>query len=111
MSELKSARNIELPKFDIQKAIDYPRSDFDSSSDSDKDDDEMKEKKKQAEDRIDAILKKGGLEINSKGSICVESQNSNVDELKSSIDKSSEKKLELSSAGQSSSDKDVKTKA
>ena len=42
-----SASKVNLPKFDIQKAIDYPRSDFDSDSDSSSSDDDDDEKNHQ----------------------------------------------------------------
>ena len=54
-----------MPKFDIQKAIDYPRSDFDSDSVETPPNDITAEKLNAVENRIDQILAQGGLELNS----------------------------------------------
>lgn len=57
-----------LPKFDIQKAIDYPRSDFDSDSVEQPPDAKKDEGMNVVENRIDQILAQGGLEVDSQGS-------------------------------------------
>lgn len=59
-----------LPKFDIQKAIDYPRSDFDSSSDhgGPTSKEQTAQQLKDVENRIDQILVTGGVDIDSQGS-------------------------------------------
>ena len=78
----------KLPEIDIQKAIDYPRSDLDSDSKpvaSQKNAAgnnpaavvaHAEKKKSIVEQRIDEILAQGGLEVNSEGSILNQEQES-----------------------------------
>ena len=57
-----------MPYFDIQKAIDYPRSDFDSNSVEEPPEDDTAQQMEVFENRIDEILAKGGIDFDSQGS-------------------------------------------